>query len=153
MKGNLMWDEDQRYRLAFERKLIAKRMPHFSFHDPAGNTIITGWAKTNSLRIYRIEVLLQPDFPCDGPLLFITVPNPLRMRGGSGTINALGTSAEFHVYENDRGCVQICHTRDWDASMTCLGVLLKAHLWLEAYEAHLKGGRPIGAFLLEDRGF
>jgi ubiquitin-protein ligase len=144
-----MWSFAQASRLAFERKLIARDMSHFSFYNPRGNTYISGWARTNPGRSYQVEITIPSDYPDEEPDLFVTSPRCLPMHAGIGTINALGTSAQYHTYDNNRGCVQICHTRYWDASMNCLVILIKAHFWLEAYEAHLRTGYPIADYLVE----
>ena len=44
------------------------------------------------------------------------------------------------------GCVQISYAGEWEASMTCVMVLAKCLLWLEAHEAHLRTGKDITAF-------
>lgn len=141
------WDSDQRLRLAFERNLVSAKMPQFSFKNLSQDTYITGWARTNSRKYYGIEVQIPPDFPHGEPKLFITSPNPLYKRCGRCTIHSAGLSHEFHTIQNDFGLVQVCFIHDWDPSKTCLLVLLKAHLWLEAYEAYMKTGRSLCDFL------
>ncbi len=142
-----MWNSEQRSRLAFERSLIAKDMPQFSFMNLTHDTYVCGCVRTNSGKSYQVEVRLPPDYPDEQPELYVTSPSVLRMRNGWQSLNQLGTSHSYHTYRSERGCVKICFVRDWDPSMSCLLVLLKAHLWLEAYEAHLKTGRPICEFL------
>ena len=142
-----MWTSSQRQRLAFERALLASKMPQFSFCDPFGDTYISGVATTNSGRWYLLKLDLPSAYPYEEPDLYITSPNKLSRYGGVGTINDVGTSHDFHVYNNHGGCVKICHFEEWDASRTCLLVLLKGHLWLEAYHAHLRTGRVLAEFL------
>lgn len=142
-----MWTSTQRQRLAFERALLATKMPQFSFHDPFGRTYVGGWAATNSGAQYYLKLDLSPAYPHARPNLYVTCPSTLQQYGGRGTVNAVGTSHAFHVYDNHGGCVQICHFLEWDASKTCLLVLLKGHLWLEAYHAHLRTGRDLAEFL------
>lgn len=141
-----MWDADQRYRLAFEAKLLSQKMPHFRFCNLTGDTYVSGWAHTNSGRQYELKLTLGSDYPNEEPDLYIVSPRTLWKHGG-GTINGEGTSHAFHTHNNGGGCVQICHTRDWHAGMTCLLVLEKAHLWLEAYHGHLRTGRDLAEFL------
>jgi len=143
----MAWSSEQQRRLAAEKKVIAAKMPHFQFYNPSGNTYVAGLARTNFGKQYHAKVQLTQNYPYEEPELFITSPHTLWMYGG-GTINALGTTHAFHTYDNSSdGCVKICHTLDWDSSKTCLLVILKAHLWLEAYEAHLRTGRDIADFL------
>lgn len=144
----MAWSTNQQYRLAFEKQLLARKMPHFQFYNPTGDTHVTGWARTSSGNSYQGKLVLPPDYPYDEPELFIASPRILWKHGHRGTINNEGTSHAFHTYSNERdGCVQVCHTMDWDSSKTCVLVLVKMHLWLEAYEAHLKTGRDIADYL------
>jgi hypothetical protein len=141
-----MWDAEQRYRLAFEVKLLAQKMPHFQLHNPSSGTYVSGWARTSSGRQYQLRLTLPPNYPHGEPELYVVSPMTLRKRGG-GTINSMGTSHDFHTYNNDGGCVKICHTCDWHPGMTCLLVLEKAHLWLEAYHGYLRTGKRLAEFL------
>lgn len=66
------------------------------------------------------------------------------------TINSVGSSHAFHTLSNGPdGCVQICHFKSefWDASKTCVGVLFKGLLWLEAYDIYLKTDMSIASIL------
>ena len=141
-----MWDADQRSRLAFETKLLAQKMPHFQFYDLSGSTYVSGWAHTTSGMQYQLKLKLPSHYPDGQPKLYVLSPWTLRKYDG-GSINSEGSSHAFHTYSNEYGCVQICHTRDWHAGMTCLLVLEKAHLWLEAYHGHLRTGRDLAEFL------
>jgi hypothetical protein len=73
-------------------------------------------------------------------------PCPLRARG----YDLLAASAVMHtlspVYSHPQ-YVRICHYRDWDPNKTLYLVLMKARLWVEAYEAHLRHGNPIDNYL------
>jgi len=141
-----MWTPAQRLRLAFEQKLVQRKMPHFMFYDLTGNTYIAGYAQTNSGRLYGVRVDLPPDYPYDEPSLFITSPFVLPTRYG-GSVNFVGTSHAFHTYANNGGDIRICYSGCWGSSNTCVMVLLKASLWLEAYEAYYRTGRDLASFL------
>lgn len=135
-------------RLDLEEALLRKYMPHFHLYR-SGAAYIGGWAKpTAGASSYQLRLELPRDFPFDKPDLFVVSPRTLPMYRHSGTINSLGTSHDYHVHANGAGCVKICHTRSWDASITCLKILLKAHCWCAAYEQHLRTGLPIKDFLL-----
>ncbi len=143
-----MWDRSQRERLAVEEKLFDHYAPNFCFYNRTGDTYIEGWANTSdgSSR-FKLRLALPPDFPYDEPDLYVVSPSMLWMHGNRGTINDLGTSHAFHVYDNGCDWVKICHSADWDASLTCLKVIIKGHLWLEGYLSHLRTGQDIADFL------
>jgi len=144
------WSIEQQQRLAFDEKLIELYMSGFAFHDKTGNTYVEGDARTNSGNMYKGRLCLPPNYPDEEPALYVVNPHTLWMFGNHGTINAMGTSHAFHVYDNGPdSCVKICHTIDWEPSMTCVKVLQKLHLWLEAYESHLRTGRSIDECLAQ----
>lgn len=66
------------------------------------------------------------------------------------TINSLGCTHDFHTNSNGPGgCVQICHfsPANWDASKTCVSVMIKAVLWCEAYDVHMVTGLSIATIV------
>jgi ubiquitin-protein ligase len=130
-----------------EMKLLARYMSDFHFYDPRRATYVEGPVQTSDGRRYRIRVPIPPEYPFQEPGMYVIEPAVLRRRTGD-TVNSLGGTHSFHTKPNGPdGCVQICHTRDWDASVTLLKVVLKGVVWLEAYAAHLRTGRPIADFL------
>jgi len=143
-----MWTYDQQRRLALEGKLLERYQPDFQFYDPTGDTYIQGWIQTNGGNRYQLRAQLDDGFPYTEPDLFVVNPKTLWLQGGRGTVNSLGVSHAFHVLGTGTdGCVQICHIRDWDASITLVKVLLMGILWCEAYDAHLRTGQDICDFL------
>lgn len=138
-----------RQRMNWENEKLHKYMPGFQLYDCSGNTVVEGWARTSGgQNCYRGRLVVSPSFPFEKPALYLISPNPLWMFGGTRTINSLGPTASFCTRDNGpEMCVQICHTDTWDATMTCVFVLQKLHLWLEAYEAHLQSGKSIDTYL------
>ena len=145
-----MWDTEQRQRLAYEEQLIKHYMPHLRVYDRSGDTYIAGRTTTSGQHHeYKLRILLPSDYPYEEPDLL--VDHTLWLKDRSQTINSMGISHNYHVLGSDESdSVRICHTEDWNASLTCLKVALKGILWLEAYEAHLRTGQPIADFLNAD---
>lgn len=144
-----MWTSDRRYRLNLERQLLARELPQFSLRTNGNGAYVTGWQGTSrSGRRYELKLVLPEYYPDEEPELFVVSPHILRKRRG-GTVNDEGTSHAFHTLDNGPcGCVKICHDKDgWDASKTCVSVMMKAICWLEGYEAHLATGRDIADFM------
>jgi hypothetical protein len=148
-----MWSSQQAKRLAIEKKVLEKRMPQFRFYDPTGATYVQGWQDTSHGRCrFELKVTIPSQFPNEMPRLYVTTPRRLSKHGG-GTINGMGLSHDFHTFENGPvGCVQICHDKPetWTAAKTLIGVFIKAMLWLELYELHLKNGKTIAVMLKKD---
>jgi hypothetical protein len=145
-----MWDQKQSERFAFEEALVKKYFPGFSLsYDHNGNPYFAGWTGTRGRRNnYKLRLELSEFFPDSEPDLFVESPRKLLMYDGVKTINSLGTSHSYHVYENeDNGFVQICHTNDWDSSCTCVMALLRGALWVDGYEHHLRTGETIHQYL------
>jgi len=149
-----MNSNDRLYRLNLEKQILANELPQFNFHFINSAPYISGWQSTSSHRgNYQLKLILGNNYPCDMPALFVNSPLILFQRNSSRTINELGSSHNFHTLPNGpRGCVQICHTKPelWSPSMTCVAVLMKAIVWLEAYDAYLQTGQAFNDFLYDD---
>ena len=145
-----MWSRAQQLRLALERQILARELPQFYFYNMTGNTYVTGWQGTSSGYCnYLLNLDLGPGYPDVMPRLYVDSPKTLWTYQNRGTINSMGLSHDFHVLGTDSaGCVEICHTKGelWDPTMTCVAVMMKGIVWLEAYDAHLCTGRPICDF-------
>lgn len=136
----------QLLRLELEDQLLRSELPQFSLcYRGYSQPYAEGWQTTTVDRnSYKLRLELGNYFPDEQPKLYVTSPRILRDYYRCGTINAEGTSHKFHTWENGPGgCVQICHGDDWDATTTCLSVLLKGVLWLEFYENYLRTGETV----------
>ena len=144
----MTWSDHQRQRLTAERKILQRYFPAARWLDPqdANNTRVEIDMPTNAHSRYRLHLLVPPDYPSSQPDLLVVHPSPLRARG----YDLLETSGGMHtlspLYSHPQ-CVRICHYRGWDPNKSLYLVLMKARLWLEAYEAHLRHGNPIDAYL------
>ena len=140
----------QRERLEAENTLLGLYMSHFVMHDLNGDTYIEGLARTCGRdREYGVRLDLGSNFPHEKPGLHIVSPSGLETYYGR-SLSSIGNSHSYHTLDSHSGRgVRICHTKNWDASITCVNILAKAHLWLEAYEAHLQTGRALARFLVD----
>jgi hypothetical protein len=147
----MVWAAWQRERLAVERSLLRSRMPDFQFYQLTGPTYVHGWWESNQRRQYCIQINLPPGYPDECPNTYVTSPSPLL--GHRGTpMESHGTSHAMHTWETDvKGTVQICTVRPeyWSATYSIEQLLVKAMLWITAYEGHVRTGRNIDQFLLE----
>lgn len=78
--------------------------------------------------------------------MIVSRPKPLRCVSGAALDEA---SASMHVLGTREGGTKICHFRSsrWVPENTLYLVALKGRIWLEAYEAHLRTGKPLDRFL------
>jgi ubiquitin-protein ligase len=120
---------------------------------PQGNFYyIYGDYNSSSGRSYTIWCRLPEYYPNECPKVYVYKPNPLIGYGGV-LINSYGnggTSHQMHTLEKgSNGEVQICHWRQnrWHSGVTLNKVMIKAMLWLEAYEQHLSTGKSINDFV------
>jgi hypothetical protein len=141
----------QNDRLTFEKRLVQRYFPEMQWHESGDSIVIEGWCATRKgARRYKAKLVLSSDFPFRSPELLVVEPQSLAMREPGTTLKALGLSHAFHLSHNGSAQgVSICHTGQWDASHTCVNVLSKLILWLEAYETYLQTGKDI-AHVLED---
>ena len=128
-------------RLDHEKRIMTKYLPQFQLHLWGENPYFTGYFTTPAKKKrFSLKVNILSWYPDEMPQLYVTSPLKLYTANGYDTINAKGISHEFHTLSNGPdGCIQICHfkSENWDASQTCIGVLFKGILWLQAYEMHL----------------
>lgn len=144
-----MWTHKQRYRLAAEKLLLDRYMAQFRFYSPVVNTYIEGEQQSSVLgRKYTLRLQLPAAFPDQKPSLIVQTPERLVTRDPSVTVNSLGGCHRFHTDTNSpEGRIRICHTMGWDASRTCVQVLLKGIIWIDAYEMYLNTGEPLSTIL------
>ncbi len=139
----------QRSRLDLEEVLVKQHFPGFRVDRGSSRPYITGLVSpTYGSRSYRLRLVFDQNFPYSEPDLYVTSPSPLWQHGGRRTIHSEGTSHRFHTLATEfRDRVRICHTEDWDASITAVKILIKGVAWLAAYEAHRHTGRDLASFL------
>ena len=139
-------------RLDLENKILQKSgMSQFQIYRDYGNTYtLTGIYKSNSGNRYTLYSPIPSNYPEGRPKLYIKNPNPLYGYANQRTINSYDVSHSMHTLSNGpSGEVQICHWRSerWHSAITFNKVMLKAMLWLEAYEQHLSTGRTIDSYV------
>lgn len=149
-----MWTDEQCYRLAAEKKVLEKNFPDFKFYNSTNDTdcYIYGKIISTKQNIYYIKIII-PNFPYRCPKAFICYPKNMRDYDGILLTN-IGLSHRMHTLEPSKdGLVQLCLYREerWTASCSLTKLLIKAGLWIEAYEAHLETGKPIDDFVITMR--
>lgn len=135
-------------RLQQEIAILEKYFPRkYKFENLyLENELLDVGVKTQSGKVYRLNIKLMTDYPNSMPSVFVTFPLPLLKKDGS-VIS--GTSHDMHTLSNDDYNVQICHFKpeNWNPNQSLYKVILKARIWLEAYEGHLATGNPIDNYL------
>jgi ubiquitin-protein ligase len=135
-------------RLQQEIAILEKYFPRkYKFENLfLENELIDVGVKTQSGKVYRLNIKLKTDYPNSMPSVFVAFPLPLLKKDGS-VIS--GVSHEMHTLSNDGSNVQICHfkSENWNPNQSLYKVILKARIWLEAYEGHLATGNPIDNYL------
>ena len=114
----------------------------------AGSTHLAVPITTNNGNFYRVLLHLPLDYPNSKPTVIVTYPSPL-VGHGNVDITTYGASEKMHTLEPIDGYVQICHYLGslWHPNVTLYKVLIKARLWLEAFEGHRKSGKPLSRYL------
>jgi len=104
--------------------------------------------RTKSGKVYRSKMVLK-NFPYSQPEVYIVYPNPIYDKSGN-MLSDIGVSAGMHLLTpDDENNIQLCHyvSGNWNPNVTLYKVAIKALIWLEAYEGHLKTGNPIDHYL------
>jgi hypothetical protein len=144
------WTGEQQQRLQYERQILMKYFPQFTWLEPRtpGKTRLEGYLKANSGKQYKLRLTIPLDIPNSVPSLLLISPAPLYDHKGVSMVE-YDTSAEMHMLSPEEGYIKICHYRpsNWHPNITFYHVLMKARLWIEAYEGHKATGRPLDYYL------
>ncbi len=132
-------------RLAAEKAILAKNFPTFRWSGDG--LVVDGTLHTNRGREYRVRLDSLLGYPSAMPRVLVTAPT-LYTRDGR-PMWEVGTSAKMHTLTPLGTWVQVCHGRGdrWETRDTLYLAVLKARLWLEAYEYHLDTGEPLDRWL------
>jgi len=96
---------------------------------------------------YTVLVTMSEAYPNEMPRCYLANKD-LRFRNG-GLVKNMGTSHEYHLLETVNGRAQICHGKKshWKPNKSLASVFVKAFMWIEAYENHLKTGNSLDTYL------
>lgn len=133
-------------RLAAEKAVLAQKLPSniYVFREMnTSNAHLLVAARTNQGNIYTLKIMLN-DFPNSVPKVFVN--KMLCTKDGSPMD---GVSACMHTLGSENNCTRICHYGhgSWTPMVSLYKVYVKARLWLEMYELHLKTGNDIDYYL------
>lgn len=136
--------------LVAQAKGMEKEFPHWSLYLTSNDAAYyEGWVTAGAQNYqFQMRLYIRPDLPEVCPNLYVWNPVQL-LRYGGGTVNAAGCTHELHTLGNGPGGrVQLCHSMpgDWDATVAHVLPVAKAHLWCEAYCAHLQDGSAIADY-------
>ena len=75
----------------------------------------------------------------------------LKFRDGS-LITSHECEQKNHLFMNQDGMAQLCHGHPalWKWNKSIASVIIKAFMWIEAYDNHLKTGGSIDSYLKHD---
>lgn len=135
-------------RLFMEQRVLARQFPSFRWQQDGQRASVEGPIRTSAGQSYEVRILVPAAFPYSHACAFIL--SPISGRECSLT----ETSHAMHTLSPDSdGNPQIClyNDRNWNPALTLQHVLIKAALWLEAFEQHGRTGRPISDFLASVR--
>ena len=145
-----MWTSEQRKRLAYEKSLLRKfnMEDDFFFANPTDNTAceLIGNICTSYGKIYNIRFRIA-GFPYRCPEAYIISPIMYDYQGKM--LIDYGTSHAMHLLSPNNNEVHLCLFKSdyWSPNNTLVMLILKAKLWLEAYEQHLQTGKDIDCFV------
>jgi hypothetical protein len=135
-----------RNRLETEQRILNHYFPALRFQTRPVRGVL-GPLKTNSGQQYTLWVRTDR-FPDSPPPVYVLRPH-LKAFCGSDLAD-YGASSSYHTLTPDsHGHPQVCHHSSsmWHPKLTIYHAVLKARIWLEAYERHLQTGRPIDRWL------
>jgi hypothetical protein len=128
-----------------ERQVLARYFPGFKLTGER----LTGKLRTSVGNVYSVRIELD-GFPDAVPDVWIDDPSMV-MHDGQ-LLAEIGASSTMHTLNpDDDDRVQICHHHPakWTSSNTLYMVVMKALVWLEAWEGHRATGKSLDRFLRE----
>lgn len=146
------WSVAQQRRLGREKELLDRYFRgRTTWIDPTGTTKVEVRMTTSNNNRYTLRVYIPEDCLNSCPVMVVCSPlGPLRLRNGYNLPN----STSYHCWGTHySGFTQICHHHPecWTSQNTLYQVFMKGLMWLEAYEGHLRTGKPLDAYLAEMR--
>lgn len=153
----MSWSSSQQKRLGYEKGILTDYFgSKVSWINPTrrGDTRVEVRVTCTNDKKYTLRVYLPSDFPNACPSMVVIPPSSkwfsyyLRKKNGD---KMNGMSASYHTLEGIDGFTCICHFDKclWRDNNTIYQVVMKGMIWLEAYEAHLRTGKLMNAFLQE----
>jgi ubiquitin-protein ligase len=139
--------DKQRYKI--EYAILERNFKNrFVFKEVGDKLILDLGLKSSEGHVYRLEVALPSDYPASIPQVIVTYPNELYTYRGEPLVD-ISPSHFMHTLNPVDGCVQLCHYKmeNWHSNVTLYKIALKCLIWIEAYENHLKSGRPLTDYL------
>ena len=138
-----MFDQ-ARYEAEF--RLLKRKLPDdiWRFCDLNGSRPYLAMAvKTRFDSLYTIQIELER-FPNAVPKVFVT--KMLKDRAGNNLERGLSA---MHTLPSEHGWTRICHygPESWTPMVSLYLIYIKAALWLNAYELHLRSGKPMEYYL------
>lgn len=100
-------------------------------------------ARTRRGNVYTLQIELA-NFPETVPPVYVK-----QMLHDKDGVPMDGCSCEMHTLTSKNNWTRICHYGydSWTPSVSLYKIYVKACLWLEIYEQHLKSGKPIDYYL------
>ena len=144
------WSTTQRQRLAFEKSLLEQYFRNrVTWIDPTGDTKVEVRVTCSNDRQHTLRVYLPSDYPNSVPDMIVKTPGMTTVKSRSG--GEMSGGSTDHIIGTRDGCTKICHFKPdlWKDDNTLYQVIMKGLIWLEAYEAHLRTGRNLNAYLVE----
>lgn len=145
-----IWSYAQRQRLGYEKGILRhfNMDTDFSFENitDSENCELIGWIKTSFGNYYKIRCRIA-DFPNSCPEAYVVYP---KMRDFHGRrLTEYGTSHSMHLLTPKNDEVHMCLYKSdfWNPNNTLVQLILKAKIWLEAYEQHMRTGMDIDTFV------
>lgn len=138
-----------RTRHLMESQILDKYFPRrYAFVGLGGsNPYVDLGLQSNSKNVYRFRIMLA-SFPYNVPKVYISYPTNLKSFDNK-SLSSFGASHSMHLLSPRDGMPQVCHFKNnhWNQNRTIYNISLKLRVWLEAYESHLRTGKPLDHFV------
>ena len=131
-------------RMALEAEVLTSKFPGMQLQTAPVEGAV-GYVLSNSGKRYGLWIPTA-GFPRSAPSVYIISPD-IRQKNGRKLPRY---SASMHTLgRNEHGHIELCMQREdhWRPTTTLYFQVMKARLWIEAYEAHLQTGKRLDHYL------
>ena len=142
------WTNEQQKRLNKETEVLRQYFTDFKIKYLDLQICFEGWMTTNLNNKYFLRLYVPHDMPNSVPEVVILYPENLIDYNGKRVVD-LHQNQSMHLLFPKSGYPNICTYKPthWHPGITFYNVLVKARIWLEAFDGHRITGKPLDHYL------
>ena len=145
MNFSLSWGKAEQARLVKEKNVLEHHFPgNVVWIEPTNrhNSKVEVTLKTDNDNKYTLKIYIGNFSNALPHMVVVSSPKPMPI---------WGESYQNHTLSRHDGYFRISHSHSsqWSDRCTLYDVIMKGRVWLEAYEGHIRTGKPVNCLVKE----